>query len=169
MKKFIFSFLALFTCMTVNAQSWKEETIEGDELLGTKTQAAYVFQDGENGKTFIMFENETEDFNLCVSSAVFDFNGGGASGGKIVRGLVGLYDENGKLIKKYDKYCFESIGSFYDKVHSNKYTNMGGNNKKNAKNIIEYLKNAKGSVRFVIPLYQSFQFDFTVPCMKNEN
>ena len=79
--------------------------------------------------------NNAEDFNLCVASSIFDFNGDGASGGKMVRGLVGIYDENGKLIKKYEKYCFESIGSFNDKIHSNKYSNMGGNNKNNAKKL----------------------------------
>ncbi len=165
MKKLFFTFLTLCISIAVNAQAWKAESITGDELLGTKSCTAYVFQDDENIKSFIMFNDNAEDFNLCIASGVFDFNGDGASGGKIVRGLVGLYDENGKLIKKYDKYCFESIESFYNKVHSNKYSNMGGNNKKNAKNIIEHLKNGKGSVRFVIPLFQSVPFDFTVPCM----
>ena len=167
MKNFLFALLTLCFSITINAQTWKVDTIEADELLGTKACIAYCFQDVENGKEFIIYDDNNEDFNLCVASGVFDFDGDGASGGKIVRGLVGIYDENGKLIKKYDKYCFESIGSFYDKVHSNKYSNMGGNNKKNAKNIIEHLKNGKGSVRFVIPLYQSFQFDFTVHCMNN--
>lgn len=168
MKKFIFTLLTLCVSITVNAQSWIVDTIAGDELLGTKSCIGYAFQDVENGKEFIIYDNNNEDFYLCVESEVFDFDGGGASGGKMVRGLVGIYDENGKLIKKYEKYCFESVGSFYNKVHSNKYSNMGGNNKKNAKNIIEHLKKGKGSVRFVLPLYQSFQFDFTVPCMNND-
>lgn len=167
MKKWIITLLVWCVSVTVNAQSWIVDTIVGDELLGTKSCIGYTFQDVENGKEFIIYDDNNEDFFLCVESGVFDFDGDGASGGKIVRGLVGIYDENNKLIKKYDKYCFESVGSFYNKVHSNKYSNMGGNNKKNAKNIIEHLKNGKGSVRFIVPLYQSYQLDFTVPCMKN--
>ena len=47
---------------------------------------------------------------------------------------------------------------------------MGGNNKKNAKNIIGHLKKGKGSVRFVFTtISKFFQFDFTVPCMNNDN
>ena len=33
---------------------------------------------------------------MCVESKVFDFDGCGASGGKMVRGLVGIYDEKTK-------------------------------------------------------------------------
>ena len=167
MKKWIITLLVWCVTLTVNAQFWRVDTIAGDELLGTKDCIGYSFQDADNDREFIIYDNSNEDFYLCIESGIFDFNGGGASGGKMVRGLVGIYDENGKLIKKYENYCFESVGSFYNKIHSNKYSNMGGNNKKNAKNIIEHLKNGKGSVRFVIPLYQSYQMDFTVQCMNN--
>ena len=43
---------------------------------------------------------------------------------------------------------------------------MGGNNKKNAKVIIEHLRNNKGFVRFVIPLFDDVPLDFKVNCMK---
>lgn len=168
MKKFIFYFIVWCISLTMNAQFWRVDTIAGDELLGTKSRICYSFQDMVNGREFIIYDNSNDDFYLCIESGIFDFNGGGASGSKIVRGLVGIYDDNGKLIKKYENYCFESVGTFYNKVHSNKYSNMGGNNKKNAKNIIEHLKNGKCSVRFVLPLYQSFRFDFTVPSMNND-
>lgn len=167
MKKILFTLVMLCVSITVNAQAWVTEHIEGDELLGTKSCTGYTYQDEEKIKTLILFDDKEEDFYIWSETGVFDFNGEGASGGKLVRGLVGIYDENGKLIKKYDKYCFEAVGTFYNKVHSNRYSNMGGNNRKNAKNIIEHLKKKKGSVRFFIPVYNGLPFDFTVPCMNN--
>lgn len=168
MKKALFTLALMCVCIGANAQTWQTETIAGDELLGTKSCTAYFYTEGdeENNKSFIMFGDTNEDFNICLSTGVFDFSGGGASKGKLVKGLVGIYDENGKLIKKFDDYCFESVGSFYNKIHSNKYSKMGGNNKKNAKVIIEHLRNNKGFVRFVIPLFDDVPLDFKVNCMK---
>ena len=39
---------------------------------------------------------------------------------------------------------------------------------KKVKKIVSYIKEKKGSVRFLIPLYgRASGMDFTVPCMKN--
>ena len=167
MKKALTTIIMAFVAVLAFAQGWQTQTIAGDELLGTKSCTAYIFSaDEDANKTFIVFSDTNEDFNICLSTGVFDFNGIGANKGKLVKGLVGLYDENGKLIKKFDDYCFESVGSFYNKLHSNKYSKMGGNNKKNAKLIIEHLKNNKGFVRFVIPCFDDVPLDFKVNCMK---
>ena len=68
MKKFIFTLLTLCVSITVDAQSWIVDTIAGDELLGTKSCIGYAFQDVENGKEFIIYDNNNEDFYLCVES-----------------------------------------------------------------------------------------------------
>lgn len=167
MKKIIFILIMMCACLSINAQEWKTIQIDGDELMGTQSCKAFVYQQNEDSWSFIQFDYMTDDFILKAPNSVFDFTGKGASGGKLVKGIVGFYDDNGKLIEKIDTYCFESLSSYYNQVHSNKYSKMGGNNKKNAKKIIDYLHNNKGSVRFIIPLYNSTSFDFTVSCLNN--
>lgn len=152
----------------VNAQSWHAKTIKGDELLGIEQSSAFVFEVEEKNWSFVIYNNKPDDFHIYAANSVFDFMNQGANGGKLVKGTVGFYDENATLIDKIKEYCFESIGSYYGKLHSNKYSRMGGNNKKNAKKIIEYLKNGKGFVRFVIPIYNSAPLDMTVPCINND-
>lgn len=170
MKKILLTLVILCVGVSMKAQIWTTGKIEGDELLGIKPCTAMVFQENnsdENSWKFVMFDNTSDDFFLDAPKLVFDFSGDGASGGKLVKGLVGFYDEDGKLIDKIENYCFETASSIFGQVHSNKYTKMGGNNKKNAKKILEYLQNKKGAIRFVLPVYGAEHFDLKVQCINN--
>ena len=69
-----------FVAVLAFAQGWQTQTIAGDELLGTKSCTAYIFcADEDANKTFIVFSDTNEDFNICLSTGVFDFNGNGAN------------------------------------------------------------------------------------------
>ena len=150
-------------------QKWIKSEIEGDELKGTPNYYAYTYVDIESKGAITLWSIKEDNFRIKSLKSIFKSNGSkGANHNNLVIGLVGLYDEQNNLVEKFEKFLFEEDGhDQMDQVHPNKYTSMGGNNKKKAKQIVDYLLNKKGYVRFVLPLYGGGELDFKVTCMNN--
>lgn len=167
MKRFLSNLLFLMLAITCNAQGWTKTTLEADELLGEKGGIAYSFCNEENTMKFICWEGNTESFRVISSTKLFDYGSNlGANGHKIFLGLIGFYDENDSLIEKIEKFCFElDDEGLSNQAHPNRWTSMGGNNKKNVRKMFDYLKNKKGYIRIVAPLYgTNSNFDLKIPC-----
>lgn len=167
MKKILVLILLAFCTIMVNAQEWEKFHQEGDELLGLQELDGMVFTTDEC--SFVFWDTIEDDF-LLISPSMFNYEtgaySGGAGGGERVYGIVGIYDSEGKLLKKYDNFVFETVKGVTYQVHPNKYSHMGGNNKKNAKKIINYINRSNGVVRFVLPLYNTTaKFDLKVKCL----
>jgi|GEM_PF-1275411 hypothetical protein len=150
-------------------QKWVKSKIESDELKGTPAYDVFTYVDLENNGSITLWSIKDDDFRIKSLKSIFKSNGQkGSNLNNLVVGLVGFYDEQDHLIEKFDKFPFEEDGhDQMDIVHPNKYTLKGGNNKKKAKQIIDYLLNKKGYIRFVLPLYGGGNLDFKVMCMNN--
>ena len=164
MRKFLFGFL-FFASLPTFAQDWVKTNAKGDELLGTSDRVVLKFED--NGNVFQFDENDDKTYYLKTSESFFDFTSiKGAKGRFTTSGVVGLYDKD-KLIEKLEIVyeVLEPATSCYP----NKYTLMGGNNLKRSKKVIDYIKNGKGYIRFILPLHLSTtNFDFKVPTLNQE-
>lgn len=158
MKKLILGLLLLLTS-PVFAQ-WDKVVVKGDELKGTSDGVNCVYSDDYK---HIAFNEESVNYFVLITDKSF-FNFGtqkGTNGNYITVGLTGLYDNQDKLIEKFD-VTFE-VMEIATKIYPNKYTSKGGNNLKRSKKIIDYLKNEKGYVRFILPLHDGSEFDLKVP------
>ena len=169
MKKIVFILAMVLIALVSNAQGWVNYYVEADELLDRSETYGMCYTNGEF--QFIINDNVDNDF-LLISPTVFNYETGayrgGAEGGERIYGVVGIYDNSGKLLYKYDKFVFETSHGVSYMAHANKYSHMGGNNRKNTKKIIDYIKNSTGFVRLVIPLNGTTKnFDIKVECMGN--
>lgn len=178
MKKFIMALVCLMTMvMSVNAQvnGWKIGTTEADELLGTTEDTYYLYMDGDKGGVIFYKSEPKKLYLIAPDDAMFNtrdlgFRDFGRSGNVVgVFITYGMYNNNDKLVKK-DKNCvFEEIGrEVANRIVSRKGTGMGMTMRNVGKELIEYMKNEKGYVRIVAPLFHTNRnFDIKVPCMNN--
>ena len=181
MKKIIFIITMMCACLTINAQVWDtvadKTNDEFGTLLGTMSYCGHAIE-GVNEQYLFIFEYIDHDFivssNRYDFDDCYDFDGThrtGDSGGKLIKGRVEFYNEAGERLKMIDDYCFEKLqknGKGY-KLHSNRYTQDGKDNRENAREIYRYLRNEKGYLYFIIPLIDEPKYGMLmlkVSCLK---
>ena len=178
MKKFIMALVCLMTMvLNVNAEEytnsvaekngWVLTTHEADELIGNDEYNSLVYVGSEN-KTIVLWDDNDKDFRIiCNDGNIFDYKVGSNGWSlntnmKLFVATIGYYDSNNKLLKK--KECGFRIEGNASEARSIKY-GMGGNE---GKRIVAFLKNEKGYIRIIAPLFNTRKnFDFKVPCLNN--
>jgi len=171
MKKiFIFSIMCLFAVFA-NAQGWVSSEIKADEFKGTKAYTAYSYSDDVG--VFVHWSNDDGQYKLISYSGMFNYDSGYSKYGGSYCGisvLVGIYDNNDKLIEKFKMWldCDRGDGPVTEAHTRNAggMSNPVGQGKK-VKKILKHLNTGKGYVRFYADLYDSQDFDFKVPCKNN--
>lgn len=124
---------------------------EADELVGTKAGSQYLYT---NGTLDISIFPEQSRMVMGGDRVIFD-----VGTDDCVNGIIGLYDENNRLIDKYETYLNCSGGKYGQGKAYNAATGFA----------FSHIKNHKGYVRFVFPTWgNSVAFDFTVPCLQND-
>lgn len=187
MKKVLWLIVCLMTMvMSVNAQNdmyifsqeekvqpinmesisngWAVKTYEADELIGTKSYTSLIYS--TNVGSVVLWDNEVKKFRIISDDGLFDFKvtkaGWDWSDRTLFVATIGLYDLNGKLIKK-KKVWFEKGAN-----HSQAVSTAGSSGKNEGKDVITFLRNNKGYVRIVAPLSSTnLNFDIKIPCLKN--
>ena len=159
--------------MSANAQNnWVVDFSEEDELLERKAEKYYLYYDGDKGGV-IFYESSPKklyliapDGSMFNTRIVFKDLGGDVSAVDVT---YGMYNENGKLVKKDENCVFEEVGrEVANRVVSRKGGGIGHTYRNVGKELIEYLKNKKGYVRLVAPLFHNNRnFDIKVPCINN--
>lgn len=154
--------MVLICHIIVHAQSWETTYHEGDELTGESSYTSYMYTD-ENGNSFVFQSNHNDDFRIISSSGIFDYVGDIKS----FYATIGLYDNNDKLVEKL-KIQFIALDGNADQAQPNLIPMIRPiPNPNRCKKTIDYLKNKKGYIRIVAPLYGShLDFKIKVPCMK---
>ena len=172
------AFVCLMTMVvSVNAENdrnsaaekngWIVTTHEADELIGNDeyNSIAYI---GDDDSKIVLWDKNDKDFRIiCNEGNIFDYKVGSNGWSfntnmKLFVATVGYYDSNNKLLKK--KECGFQIEGNASEARSIKY-GMGGNE---GKRIVAFLKNEKGYIRIIAPLYNTRRkFDIKVPCMNN--
>lgn len=161
MKKFILSLVfAMFAVVNVNAQ-WTTVNYEYDELLQNPVGTTHKFID-EYSNTFEFGElDKGKKFkcDITTNEGIFDFHiMSNSFGTKCVGGIVGLYDENNKLIKRWD----ETFIIAENVIKENKTCRPC-----KWKQINTYLLKNKGHITFIIYRYDMENLVMNVPCLNN--
>lgn len=166
MKRFLMAMVCLMTMvLSVNAQSgWVSVAQEEDELMGQEAYTGFIYSN-EVGSV-VLWDNDDKTFRIISNDGVFDSfvgqNGWSMKTRSMVAAVVGYYDTNDKLIEK--KKCYFEIGVNHKEANSIRFEM----HRVEGKYVISYLRNKKGYVRIIAPLYSTHQkFDIKVPCMKN--
>ena len=150
------------------SNGWAVKTHEADELIGTKsyTKSYTSLIYSTNVGSVVLWDDEVKKFRIISDDGLFDFEVTKASWdlsyGILFVATIGLYDLNGKLIKK-KKVWFEKGANYSQAVST-----AGSSGKNEGKDVITFLRNNKGYVRIVAPLSSTnLIFDIKVPCLKN--
>lgn len=158
MRKIIALITMLVTAVCSFAQvGWRTEVHHADELKGTEEYTAYIYTDSK-GDYIVIWSNTDEDFRIVSNGHIFNYNSGAT---KWFSSTVGLYDENGKLLEK--------VGIDFDAHDDNpriaENSTAFRRQKKSANKIIKFIRNEKGYVRIIAPLYRSNNdYDIEIPC-----
>lgn len=156
MKKFLLLFYMLFCFIFAYSQTWSTTHHDEDAMKKMEAYDSYSYTDTE-GNVFVFWSNSPKNFRIISNESVFNYS----DTAYWVELEIGFYDINGNFIKKI------KTNGRADEEEPSRLENMSFT--KGAKKVISFIKEQKGSVRFLAPLYGiSSGLDFTVPCMKNE-
>ena len=170
MKK-LMTIALMVVAMTASAQGkWEKSVIEADELKGQEASVAYVYTQPGTG-SFIMWGFDIFQYRLTSDEHQFDIESGynqfaGSYSG--IKVLVGLYDDNDKLLEKFTMWLDKEDNRAN---HFVKTRNAGGmsnpvGQKGKVKKIFKHLQSGKGYVRMVCPRFNTTDFDLKIPPFK---
>ena len=162
MKKIILSFIMCVCAFISNAQVWKEISYQEDELLGYSGGTTIMYTD-ENGNTFECgLINNGKSFRCDISNnSRKQFNWSSVNGTskliKMTHGVVGLYDINNKLIKKWNENFVVPDNTAANVCRPFKW-----------RKIMKYINENQGYVKVIISVYEDNDFRMTIPCINNK-
>ena len=163
--------LMMSVSLTTTAQGeWEKTVIEGDPLKGTETTSVYIYTVPDMG-SFVLWNWDTYQFRLVSDVSQFNIESGygryigSYSGIKI---HVGIYDDNDKLLEKFDMWLDKESNRGNQFV---KTRNAGGmsnpvGQKGKVKKIFKVLQGNNGYVRILTERYNSTDFDIKITPFK---
>ena len=164
MKKNVLLLLLMFMTLTGSAQYWEKHHEDADELKGTPATNLYYANISNVGVVIIM--EDTDLLTFSVKKGVFDYKHY-KTYYTVVDGIVGLYDENGDLVEKVVVRINVSEDSpNFAQAYINtdfEYEGSGA-----IKKVLSWIRNGKGSVRFIIPKYGGTDFDVKLPTLLSQ-
>ena len=149
MKKIFLSLVIAMISVASFGQSWETTIQKGDELKGTKGGVVEYYADLTNNCIFFYSENERHWVFVTVANVVYDTHYSSLLKTKTLHLYIGMYDENDNLVDKLNAdYMITSKGAIMIP----------------SKKIMKYIKNNKGYVRILIPIFRENDIEFKVPC-----
>lgn len=162
MKKVLLFFFMMCATMTAGAQgTWQKVINEADELRGQEAGEAIIYSIPQMG-SFVVFGWDSCQFRLVSDETIFNtVVSSGYTGQKI---LVGIYDDNNKLIEKFEMWLdLESnTGHRFIKTRNAGYMSNPVGQKKKVKKIFKALQSDSGYVRIIAERYNSTDFDIKI-------
>lgn len=164
MKKTLILFCFAFMSLIAQAQTWNITVQEQDELLDrAEDVTAYIFTVPDDGG--IVFWEGKFQYRLFSDAGIFNYeNSDGYIGMEV---LIGLYDDNDKLVEKFKMWLDKEDAAAGKFIRTR---NMGGmfnpvGQKGKVRKMIQHLNKGKGYVRIVAERYDAPLFDIKVtPC-----
>lgn len=154
MKKFFVCIVFFMNIATSYAQEWESKHHEADPMKKTEAYDSFSFTDSA-GYTFVFWSNNAKNFRIISPEDIFNYSGDA----RWVELEIGFYDTSGNFVEKI-KTNGKAAGDDPTILSNMSFT-------KGAKKIISYIKDGKGSIRFLAPLYGKSQgMDFTVQSVK---
>lgn len=158
MKRFILFLLLVCVVLTSSAQRWEKRHQDADELKGTSAVDLH-FADISNMGVIVILDNK-DLLTIGLKKGIFDYKR--YEDYYVVEGIAGLYGENGELIEKANIRIevSEDSPSFVQAYFN---TDLSYEGSGAIKKVLSWIRNKKGSVRFIIPLYGGTDFDVKLP------
>lgn len=148
--KHLLTLILLTLSMTATAQ-WEKLYHPADELLKTNAYYSYSYTNPSVGA--IVYWSSSPFFRIQTFNGSFDFD----SKHREQLAVVGLYDENDRLVKRYDLRLTVKEGAQMAEA----------NGRGKCTKIIDFLENRKGYVRIVASIYANVsRFDLRIPCIE---
>lgn len=168
MKKVMMILMMVAVAMTAAAQVWEKTVEPGDELKGTQENAKYKMTDSI-AKQAMAFYQPGDYWKVGIGGNVFQPDKRGivhkGTMNMIAYATIGFYDENNKLVKKWDK-CMVELTNGGQVAEAS--TNVWGKTSNGSRDVVPYLMNERGWVRIIIPTFRGKEFDMKVPCVNNK-
>ena len=161
-KNFFCLVLFLISSIDLFAQQWERTVFEADELKGRKEgYIAYDYTDPNVG-SFICWSNKPNQYRIINKNGIFNYSVNGQYRGLTV--VVGIYDENEKLLDKFSMWldCENDKPTFLETRDAVLFNPPG--QKKKVKKMMDCLTSGKGYVRIIADTYgTSPDFDLKIP------
>ena len=161
MKKSILLLLLMCMTLTGSAQYWEKIHKDADELKGTSAINLHLVNVPGIGSVSILDNKDYLVFK--VKKGIFDyklFN----TYYTVAEGVAGLYSENGELVEKVAiRISVSEDTPSYADAYFNTALDYEGSGA--IRKVISWIRDSKGSVRFIIPKYGGTDFDIKVPTL----
>lgn len=166
MKK-VFILFAMLTTLNVGAQGvWEKTTIEADELKGQVGGEVMIYTVSQMG-SFVCWGWDNYQFRLTSDEAQFNINAGynqysGSYAGVSI--LVGIYDNNDKLIEKFNMWLDreDNVGNRFVRTRNAGTMSNPVGQKGKVKKIFKALQSNSGYVRIVTERFNTTDFDIKI-------
>lgn len=157
--------LLLLMCMTLSssAQRWEKRHQDADELKGTSAVNLH-FADIPNKGVIIVLDNK-DVLTIGLKKEIFDYKR--FKEYFVVEGIVGLYGKNGDLVEKTNIRINVSEDS-PDFAQAYINSDFGYEGSGAIKKVLSWIRNNKGSIRFIIPQYGGTDFDVKLPTIVSQ-
>lgn len=158
MKKVFLLSLVILSSLSVLAQTWELHKTEADELKGTPARSYHSINIPNKG--IVMVYDDIKGFAFGTYKGIFNYEKYNYDL-LVVNGIIGMYDETGKLVRKE-----EIMATVDDESPSQAYARSNNQFLKNISGIwkaVSWIQNNRGCVRIVFPRYGELDFDVTIP------
>lgn len=153
-KLFLFTLLLLSTFAF--AGEWQIKNHEADPMQNEEAFTSYTYI-SDNGDAFVFWSNEDEKFAIFTPRV---FNTESGRYGLYLMANVGLYDDNGNFMEKFEIYC-----NNYDRSFHSMFSGKIDDARASAKKVIQHLVNTSGSVRIIAPVYSGENMNIRIPSL----
>ena len=147
---------------------WERVAEPGDELMGISARVKYRIVDSLAGYVMAFYEPGAY-WKVGIGGTIFMPDKRGTVHRKTLNSIgyatIGFYDEENRLVVKWEK-CLMEITTGFQVAEASK--TIWGKTSKGCRDVVPYLMNNRGYVRIVLPTASGRNFDWTVPCLNNE-
>ena len=163
MKRLFLLLSLMCVILTSSAQHWEKHHEDADELKGTPAVDLHYADISNIGSIIIVDDKDILTFSL--RKGIFDYKR--YEEYYVVDGIAGMYGENGNLVEKVNIRINVSEDSpNFAQAYIN--TDFGYEGSGAIKKVLSWIRNNKGSVRFLIPKYGGTDFDVKLPTLLSQ-
>lgn len=157
-KEIIFILMMMCACFSINAQ-WVEDSVSFKYEVQQSEDVTFTFARYKNAAYGVFMLEVTGDKFITSGLKYKSF-------GDKVLGTVVIYNPEGDVKETISDFCFNNINNQFsqklNQIHSCSETAAGLNNEAYMIKVLRALFTDNCSVRFIVPMYNTGDFDFTV-------
>lgn len=152
MKRFILLLSLMCVILSSSAQRWVKHHEDADELKGLPAANLHYVDIPNIGSVIIIDDKDL--LTITLRKGIFDYKHYREY--YVVDGIVGMYGENGDLVEKVRINMLEDSPDFAQAYPN---TDFGYEGSGAIKKVLSWIRNNKGSIRFIIPKHGGTDFD----------